>query len=70
MSKPSISAVQEWIEHYRSETVLVESGTAQFDDDYWRVTAVGKRPKYFYGETAWQDASRYASDLDWQAVVY
>lgn len=70
MAKPSVSAVAEWVEHYRSETVLVESGTAQFDDDYWRVTAVGKRPKYFYGETAWQDASRYASDLDWQAVVY
>ena len=67
MAKPSVSAVKSWETLYDSEEVKVEVGTAEFPEDYWRVTPTGERPKYFYGESAWSDAKRMAADLDFGA---
>jgi hypothetical protein len=33
-----------------------------YKDFYIKVLVEGKRPKYFWGETAWVDYQRYASD--------
>lgn len=39
-----------------------------FDADVWRVTNVRtNKVKVFWGETAWMDARRFASDLDFGA---
>ena len=67
MAKPSVTAVKEWEEVFSSELVRVEVGTAEFPEDYWKVIPAGGKPKYFYGETAWSDARRMASDLDFSA---
>lgn len=32
------------------------------DDIFFKVVIHGKRPKYFYNETAWSDVSRYCAD--------
>ncbi len=68
MAKPSVSAVKEWDTVYASDLVELAVGTAVFDEDYWRMTnlATGKK-KYFYGEMAWADSRREASDLDFGA---
>ena len=66
MARPSVSMVKEWGVAYNSDLVVVETGTAVFNEDYWRVTLEGQRPKYFYGESAWSDAQRMASDVDFQ----
>lgn len=69
MAKPSVSAVKDWKVAYDSDLIKVEAGTAVFHHDYWRITnkATGKK-KYFYGELAWQNAHREASDIDFQAL--
>ena len=69
MSKPSVSLVKEWEVVYDSDLVSVSVGTAVFDEDYWQLLnkATGKK-KYFYGETAWSDSRRHASDLDFGAL--
>lgn len=69
MAKPSISAVKDWEVAYDSDLVRVEVGTAVFDEDYWKVIPSSGKPKYFYGETAWSDARRLASDIDFGAWV-
>jgi hypothetical protein len=69
MTKPSITAVKEWELAYESEMVRIESGTAVFDEDYWKVVPAGKKATYFYGESAWSDAQRFASDIDSKAWV-
>jgi hypothetical protein len=67
MTKPSISSVSEWETVYDSDLVRVEVGTAEFPEDYWKVIPTNGKPKYFYGESAWSDARRMASDLDFGA---
>jgi hypothetical protein len=69
MSKPSVSLVKDWYVAYDSDLVQLSVGTAVFDEDYWQLLnkATGKK-KYFYGETAWSDSRREASDLDWGAL--
>lgn len=73
MAKPSITTVKNWYPVYHSELVKVEHGTVEyqgFEADYYRVTPAkptGVRTKAFFGETAWSDAQRYASDVDFQA---
>jgi hypothetical protein len=69
MAKPSVSLVKEWEVVYDSDLVSVSVGTAVFDEDYWLLLnkATGKK-KYFYGETAWSDSRRHASDLDFGAL--
>lgn len=69
MAKPSVSLVKSWYVAYDSDSVQLSVGTAVFDEDYWQLLnkATGKK-KYFYGETAWSDSRREASDLDWGAL--
>lgn len=68
MAKPSVSEVKEWDVVYDSDLVELAVGTAVFDEDYWRMTihSTGKK-KYFYGESAWSDSRREASDIDFGA---
>lgn len=67
MTRPSVSSVSEWQVVYDSDLVRVEVGTAEFSEDYWKVIPTNGKPKYFYGESAWMDARRMASDLDFGA---
>ena len=60
MRKPSVSQVESWNRVFHQETVEVYEASNY--DDYYKVTAYGIRPKYFYGETAWMDAQRFALD--------
>jgi hypothetical protein len=68
MAKPSVSLVKDWYVAYDSDLVQLSVGTAVFDEDYWQLLnkATGKK-KYFYGELAWADSRREASDLDFGA---
>jgi hypothetical protein len=68
MAKPSVSLVKEWWVAYDSDLVELAVGTAVFEQDYWRLLnrATGKK-KYFYGESAWSNSRREASDLDFGA---
>ena len=68
VGKPSVKSVKTWDLVYRSDLVELFVGTAVFDEDYWKVVPLaGGVTKYFYGETAWSDARRYASDFDFGA---
>jgi len=68
MAKPSISTVKSWRVVFESDRVLVEAGSSQFTDDFWRVKPKnGDRAKSFYGESAWSDAQRMAADIDFDA---
>jgi hypothetical protein len=68
MAKPKVSTVKEWEVVYDSNLVLVAVGTAKFPNDYWMMKnkETGKK-KYFYGEMAWADSRREASDIDFGA---
>jgi hypothetical protein len=37
--------------------------------NWFRLRAEGHKTKYFYGETAWSDVAREASDLDWEIMA-
>jgi len=68
MAKPSVKLVQEWEVAYESGLVKVSYGTAVFEQDYWKVeNRIINKVQYFYGETAWSDARRRASDIDFGA---
>jgi hypothetical protein len=68
MRKPSVSLVKNWWVAYDSDLVELAVGTAVFEQDYWRMTnKTNGKKKYFYGESAWSDSRREASDLDFAA---
>jgi hypothetical protein len=68
MAKPSVKLVKEWTVAYDSDLVTVSYGTAVFEQDYWKlVNKVTKKTTYFYGESAWSNARRIASDTDFGA---
>lgn len=67
MAKPSVTTVKEWDTVYKSELVAVYSGTSVFPQDYWKVVPTTGKTKYFYGELAWTNAQRLASDIDFRA---
>lgn len=68
MAKPSVTKVQEWYVAYDSDLVQLSVGTAVFEQDYWRLlNKVTGKKKYFYGESAWSNSLREASDLDFGA---
>lgn len=70
MAKPSVSLVKEWEVVYDSDLVELAVGSAEFPEDYWRMTNKETRKvKYFYGEMAWADSRREASDVDFGAWV-
>lgn len=70
MNRPSIKDVT-WYAESDHAGVKVESGDAVwpgfglFRGCAYRVSVEGKRPKVFWGETAWSDAERYAGDERW-----
>lgn len=68
MAKPSISLVKVWDYVDGTDVYSIHSGTAVFEDDYYKVTLSNGKPKYFYGETAWSDAQRYAYDAEMKAI--
>ena len=62
MRRPSVRAVSKWTPHENSnDTAKVYVADIEYGF-FYKVEAPGKKPKYFYGETAWQDAKRYADD--------
>jgi hypothetical protein len=68
MRRPSVKLVKTWDVAYDSELVQLATGDAEFSGDYWRlIDKVNRKTKYFYGETAWQDSRREASNLDFAA---
>lgn len=68
MRRPSVSSVKEWEVVYDSGLVRVSVGSAVFEQDYWKVENKHvKKVFYFYGESAWSDARRKASDIDFGA---
>ena len=64
--RPKVGDVKVWDTLYDSELVKVEVAAEPWCDLY-KVTASGKRPKYYFGELAWADARRYAGDIDYGA---
>lgn len=70
-NRPAIRDVEHWHTESESSGVKVESGDARWPDgnywtaSVWRVSVEGARPKYFYGESAWNNAERYAGDQRW-----
>lgn len=62
MSKPTVSQVKKWIENEFISNSAAKVFFADIDDCFFKVTG-GKKVKYFYGETAWSDAQRFASDI-------
>jgi hypothetical protein len=67
MAKPSVSVVKEWEVVYDSDLVELAFGTAEFPQDYWRLTnKATRKKKYFYGESAWMNSRREGSDIDFQ----
>ena len=60
MRRPSVSQVESWNRTFHQDNVAVYEASNY--DDYFKVAVNGSRPKYFYGETAWMDAQRFALD--------
>ena len=83
--RPSVKQVQAWDEiysdynytHWRGDEFAGEVRVYRgypFPDFYkvtFRPKGEGKanRPKYFYGETAWNDTERYVYDLGFHHVI-
>lgn len=62
MKRPSVKDVSKWEQHENSNPTA-KVYVADIDYGFfYKVEAPNKSPKYFYGETAWQDAKRYADD--------
>lgn len=62
LAKPKVSEVNEWILNEDLSNPSVNVYYADIDAFFFRAVGKGIKTKYFYGETAWQDARRYADD--------
>lgn len=60
--KPKVGQVKKWIENEFIGNSVAKVYVADIDEDFYKVVGGGKT-KYFYGETAWQDAQRLAGDI-------
>lgn len=60
--KPKVSEVRYWNTIAELSNKVCTVSTANIDDFFFKVTGKGVRTKYFYGENAWSDSQRYASD--------
>ena len=60
VDRPKVSE-QTWERIYHTNIVSVYE-SQEHHGFYYRVNVEGKRPKYFWGETAWADYQRYAYD--------
>ncbi len=63
--KPAVSQVKKWVENEFISNSAAKVFVADIDEDFYKVVGAGKT-KYFYGETAWQDAQRLAGDIYFQ----
>lgn len=62
MRRPSVRDVSKWtLDENSNDTAKVYVADIEYGF-FYKVEVSGKRPAYFYGETAWQDAKRYADD--------
>lgn len=66
MKKPKVSEIKNWIQNPFISYSSVVIYQAEENEDFFKVESKGFKTKYFYGETAWQDAERYASDIYFQ----
>ncbi len=63
MRKYLLREVNQWTLQEESSNETARVYLADIEHGlFYKVEETGKRPKYFYGETAWQDANRYADD--------
>lgn len=60
--KPLVSEVSNWTRMYHSPDNTVQIYEAENYYDYFKCIVKGKRPKFFFGETAHMDVQRYALD--------
>lgn len=67
--KPKVSEVKHWYPVEGEGNDSAKLYYADIDDAFMMVLPMrtGYKKKYFYGELAWMDASRYAGDIhtDW-----
>jgi len=65
LTKPKVSEVKVWIYASDLSNKVVEIYYADIDDAFMKVKPLikGYKTKYFYGENAWSDSSRYAGDI-------
>ena len=57
--KPSVSSTN-WTRIFHNDKVEVYEADKYYD--FYKVTPKNSKPKYFFGETAWMDAQRFAVD--------
>lgn len=57
--KPSVSSTN-WTRIFHNDKVEVYEADRYYD--FYKVTPKNSKPKYFFGETAWMDAQRFAVD--------
>ncbi len=57
--KPAVSSTT-WTRIFHNSGVTVYEADKYYD--YYKVTPGSGKPKYFFGETAWMDAQRFAVD--------
>ena len=69
LSKPKVSDVRHWDIVTELSNSIASVYTADIDDFFFKVTGKGVKTKYFYGEMAWQDSQRYASDAYFKDLV-
>ena len=64
MAKPKVSEVSAW---YLDKELSNPVAQVWWSEDHMglfaKVTTDGSKPKYFWGESAWSDASRLAGDI-------
>lgn len=66
MAKPKV-ADQTWRRIYHSRVAEVYESDSE--NDYYKVVLEDMRPKYFYGELAFQNYQRYVYDFE-MATLY
>ena len=61
-----VELATDWLDPKSFELVALESAGAYLTE-FWRVTPTEGRQVLYYGESAWSDAKRMASDFDFSA---
>ena len=60
MAKHPAVASAKWDNVFFDEKVAIYQDMN--DDIFFKVSIVGRKPKYFYNETVWSDVPRYVAD--------
>ena len=58
-----------WEVRYESDLVKVEVASVRDYEDSWLVRDKTTKQRKFTGESAWSDAERYASDVDFMVAI-